>query len=237
MHLRRLWFRQDPKHEEWKVYGFNCVQFGDKPAAALMTIAIERAAETYEEVAKDINLPIQEVKDDSKKLLEDTYVDDGTTGGNKKEVQRLIGNKLPDGSYSGTIPSMMKKVGLKLKTIVTSQSTDQEANITVLLPHVKAILSSWFLRWNNIVIPQLFKISKWTSDHPDLKEGDLCLLHLKKGKCGIQGYKYCRVSKIVPSLRDNKVRTVEVKYYNAPSKKAKYTTVDVRKLSLIPNLK
>merc|ERR1712030_80592 len=125
-HLRRLWFRQDPKHEEWKVYGFNCVQFGDKPAAALMTIAIERAAETYEEVAKDLNLSIQDVKDDSKKLLEDTYVDNGTTGGSKKEVQRMIGNKLPDGSYSGTIPSMMKKVGLKLKTIVTSQSTDQE---------------------------------------------------------------------------------------------------------------
>ena len=112
-----------------------------------------------------------------------------------------------------------------------------EANITVLLPHVKAILSSWFLRWNNIVIPQLFKISKWTSDLPDLKVGDLCLLHLKKGKCGVQGYKYCRVSKTAPSQRDNKVRTVEVKYYNAPSKKAKYSTVDVRKLSLIPNLK
>merc|ERR1712105_543210 len=105
-----------------------------------------------------------------------------------------------------------------------------EANITVLLP-------SWFLRWNNIVIPQLFKISKWTSDLPDLKVGDLCLLHLKKGKCGVQGYKYCRVSKTAPSQRDNKVRTVEVKYYNAPSKKAKYSIVDVRKLSLIPNLK
>ena len=47
----------------------------------------------------------------------------------------------------------------------------------------------------------------------------------------------CRVSKIAPSQRDNKVRTVEVKYYNAPSKKAKYSMVDVRKLSLIPNLK
>ena len=48
---------------------------------------------------------------------------------------------------------------------------------------------------------------------------------------------HCRVHKIVPSLRDNKVRTVEVKYFNSPSKKAKYSTVDVRKLSLIPDLK
>ena len=112
-----------------------------------------------------------------------------------------------------------------------------EANITVLLSHVRAILSSWFLRWNNIVIPQLFKISKWETGHPDLKEGDLCLLHQKKGKCGIQSYKYCRVHKLFPSERDSKVRTVEIKYFNSPSKKAKYSTVDVRKLSLIPDLK
>ena len=39
----------------------------------------------------------------------------------------MIDTKLQDGSFSGTIPSMMKKVGLKLNTIVTSHSQDQEA--------------------------------------------------------------------------------------------------------------
>ena len=39
----------------------------------------------------------------------------------------MIGIKQGDGSYSGTIPAMMKKVGLKLKTIVSSVSQDQEA--------------------------------------------------------------------------------------------------------------
>ena len=87
------------------------MQFGDRPAAALMTIAVEKAAETYEDVARDLNLSVEEVKKDSKKLLEDTYVDDGTTGGSIKEVDRMIGVKLPDGSFSGTIQSMMKKVG------------------------------------------------------------------------------------------------------------------------------
>ena len=91
-------------------------------------------------------------------------------------------------------------------------------------------------RWNNIVVPQLFKISKWEVGHPDLKVGDLCLLHHVKGKLGLQGYKYCHVDSIVVS-RDNKVRTVVVKYYNYPSKKAKFATVDVRSLSLIPNLR
>ena len=34
----------------------------------------------------------------------------------------------------------------------------REVNITVLLPQVPAIVSSWFERWNNVVVPQLFKI-------------------------------------------------------------------------------
>ena len=62
-------------------------------------------------------------------------------------------------------------------------------NITVLLPHIRAIKFSWFTRWNNVVIPKLFKISKWETGHPDLKEGDLCLLHQKKGRCGVKSYK------------------------------------------------
>ena len=39
----------------------------------------------------------------------------------------MIGRKLEDRSYSGTIPAMMKQVELKLKTIVSSVSQDQEA--------------------------------------------------------------------------------------------------------------
>ena len=43
-HIRRLWMRMDPKSEDWKLYGFTCVQFGDCPAAALMSIAVENAS-------------------------------------------------------------------------------------------------------------------------------------------------------------------------------------------------
>ena len=92
-----------------------------------MAIAVERAAETLEEVAHDLNIDVEEVKEDSIKLLKDTYVDDGTTCGTKKQVDRMLGSKMEDGSYSGTIPRMMKKVGLKLKTIITSKSSDQES--------------------------------------------------------------------------------------------------------------
>ena len=124
-HLRRLWFCINPQ-EDWKIYVFNCVQFGDRPAAALMTIAVEKAANSYEAVAEKLNLPVNKVKEDSKKLLQDTYVDDGTTGGSRRQVERMLGTRLEDGSYSGTIPAMMKQVGLKLKTIVSSVSQDPE---------------------------------------------------------------------------------------------------------------
>ena len=44
-HVRRYWFRFT-QNEPWQVYGANCVMFGDRPAASLMTIAVERACES-----------------------------------------------------------------------------------------------------------------------------------------------------------------------------------------------
>ena len=92
-----------------------------------MSLAMERAAQTYKEVIEDKSLPVEEVKQDSSKLLLDTYVDDGTTGGSPKQVSRMMGTKLVSGQFSGTVPSMAGKVGLKLKTMVSSGSTDAEA--------------------------------------------------------------------------------------------------------------
>ena len=78
-HLIRLWFCFNPQ-EEWRLFGFNCVQFGDQPAAALMMIAVEKAADSYQAVVEKLNLPVNKVKEDSRKVLQDTYVDNGTTG-------------------------------------------------------------------------------------------------------------------------------------------------------------
>ena len=78
--------RMNPDVEDWKLYGFTCVQFGDRPAATLMTIAVEKASENYEEVAETLNLDKEIVKEDAKKLLLNTYVDNRTTGGRIKDV-------------------------------------------------------------------------------------------------------------------------------------------------------
>ena len=130
-HLRRLWFCFNPQ-EDWRLFGFDCVQFGDQPAATLMTIAVEKAANSYQAVAEKLNLPINEVKEDSRKLLQDTYVDNSATGGSRTQVLRMLGTRLKDGTYSGTIPAMLKQVGLKIKTIVTlvSQEPKDLAKLT-----------------------------------------------------------------------------------------------------------
>ena len=84
-----------------------------------MTISIGKSAETYQEVAKYLNLSKDEIKRDSRKLLKDVYVNDGTTGGTKQEVNWMIGVKLADRSFSEKIQSKMKRFGLKLKTTMT----------------------------------------------------------------------------------------------------------------------
>ena len=122
-HACRLWFCQS----ESEPYSFNTVQFGDRPAAAIMSLAVERASETATEVATDLKLPADLVQRDADKLLRDTYVDDKTMGGSPSDISRLMGSKLPNGEFTGTIPSMACKVGLKIKSMVCSGSDDQEA--------------------------------------------------------------------------------------------------------------
>ena len=110
-----------------------------------------------------------------------------------------------------------------------------EVNIAFMLPHIRNIISNWFDRWNTAVVPNMFKVSRWEVGHPDLQVGDLCLLHQKKGRHGLQSYKYCRVEELLES-RDGRTRTVKIKYFNSPSNKPKYVISDVRKLTLIPKI-
>ena len=125
-HVCRLWFHRS-ESEPWLQYGFNTVQFGDRPAAAIMSLAVERALDTAKQVVADLKLPADVMQKDTDKLLRDTYVDDWTTGVSPSDVSHLMGNKLPNGEFTGTIPAMAHKVGLRIKRKVCSGSDDQEA--------------------------------------------------------------------------------------------------------------
>ena len=111
---------------------------------------------------------------DSVKLVKDTYVDDGSTGGSPLDVDRMMGPFSPSlGQFSGTIQSMSAKVGLRLKTMVRSGSTDTAA--------IKQLGSGVLgYKWDPTADLMSVKIKFNTSKHrkglrtkPDLTSSDL----------------------------------------------------------------
>ena len=102
--------------------------FGDRPAASLMTIAVERASESYPEVQK-LNIDSDElIRKDAEKLRRDSYVDDIHTGGSQADVSRMMGSKdSVSNQFTGTIPRLLNNVGLSLKALIQSGSRDEEA--------------------------------------------------------------------------------------------------------------
>ena len=127
-HVRRYWFRFS-QNELGKVFGANCIMFGDRPAASLMTIAVERVCESYSEYQKLGLFPVESVEIDASKLKGDSYVDDIPTGGSQSDVNRMMSIKdINSGQYIGTISRLLDNVGLSLKILVQSRSTDIESN-------------------------------------------------------------------------------------------------------------
>ena len=104
--------------------------FGDLPAANCLEIGRDKTADAGEHIDAVA----------SKKLKYDSYVDDGVTGGSPEEVARMKGNRLADGSFSGTIPQILK-LGLHLKVMVSTGETNEE---------VKNLISNKVLgyQWN-----------------------------------------------------------------------------------------
>ena len=77
--------------------------FGDRPVASFMTIAVEKACESYSEVQKLGIFPVDLVEVDACKLKRDSYVDDIHTGGSQSDVNRMMGIKdINSGQYIGT---------------------------------------------------------------------------------------------------------------------------------------
>lgn len=63
------------------------------------------------------------------KIENNSYVDDNLTGGSVEEVNRMMGSCVKSEGkliYDGTIPQILKKVGLRAKVFVQSGETDQE---------------------------------------------------------------------------------------------------------------
>ena len=113
-HLRRIIWRFDPR-EEWSDYAFVCVAFGDVPAANCLEIGRDITADEGYEID-----PVAAMK-----IKKDSYVDDMVTGGSAAEVKRMKGERLPDGTYSGTMTRILNLGKLRLKVMVSTGESDE----------------------------------------------------------------------------------------------------------------
>ena len=114
-HLRRCIWRFHPE-DEWSDFAFDCVAFGDLPAANLLEIGRNMTADDGQHID-----PVA-----SRKIKDDSYVDDNVGGGTTDEVKRMQGDRLPDGTYSGTMRQILDRGNLKMKVIVRSGESDED---------------------------------------------------------------------------------------------------------------
>ena len=75
-HIFCVCWRYGEVDQQWRVFGFHKVSFGDHPAIAFLETPIRRAAEIH----KDID-PVA-----AQHIQSDRYVDDLSTGGTPEEV-------------------------------------------------------------------------------------------------------------------------------------------------------
>ena len=115
--VRRLVWRWGDKDQEWEIYCWMVMTFGDQLAALILELAKNIAADE----GRDEDPEAVEI------LITSTYVDDLCGGGTQAQVDRFKGTKLPDGSYSGTLPRILSNVGLNTKVVVQSGETDKDA--------------------------------------------------------------------------------------------------------------
>jgi hypothetical protein len=115
-HLRRLIWRFS-EDEPWQDFGFVVVAFGDKPAGEFLELGKGLTADA----GKSID-PVA-----SKRIKKDSYVDDHITGGTLADVLRMMGNRLADGSYDGTVCQIFRKGNLMVKVMVPSWEVDTTA--------------------------------------------------------------------------------------------------------------
>ncbi len=79
--MRLMVWRDGKQAEDWHVYGWKVVAFGDWPSTCTLEISKGLTAQAGKDIDKVAAVAISE----------DTYVDDGATGGDEEMAMRMIG--------------------------------------------------------------------------------------------------------------------------------------------------
>ena len=117
-HVRRVVWRYGVKENKWRIFGYRCVSFGDTPAAALLEVCLRKVIVMYTSID-----PLA-----ARRLLNDRFVDDITSGGTPIEVARFKGVEDPETlRCDGTMPQILINGHLELKAISVSGEPDGKA--------------------------------------------------------------------------------------------------------------
>ena len=114
-HVRRFVWRFH-EGEPFRDFAIDRVHFGDRPAACQLEVSKVKIAAK----GRDID---PEAAD---KLVEDSYVDDGFTGGDIATVERMVGKKDENGAYDGTMSQILALGGYQVKEIVKEGDMEQD---------------------------------------------------------------------------------------------------------------
>ena len=105
--MRKLLWRFMNTNEKFRTFGVNRVMFGDRPAAVVTAVAIRQTAEIH----KTIN------EEAAENIINDTYVDDVTTGTDFKNQIRVL---------KRDISALMGKANIEIKGFVASGDSAPE---------------------------------------------------------------------------------------------------------------
>ena len=118
---RLMVWKNGERNGQWQIYGWQVVAFGDRPSSCILEICKDLTAKAGEHID-----PVA-----ARAISEDTYVDDGATGGDEEAAQKMIGevSVLEDGSlsYTGTLSQIFKQGGFSIKMIVRYGETNSKA--------------------------------------------------------------------------------------------------------------
>jgi hypothetical protein len=108
-HVRRFVWRFSPQ-DEWEDFALDRVHFGDLCAATQLEVGKDLVAAAGVDIDPEA----------SQKIEDDLYVDDGLTGGDAEQIARMVGQKLPDGSFSGTFSQILALGNYKIKAMTVA---------------------------------------------------------------------------------------------------------------------
>jgi len=117
-------------------------------------------------------------------------------------------------------------------TIAAPKVTFEDSfSLTRRLQFVESVKAEFWNKWKAIVFQGLDKSYKWRKEHRDMKVGDVVLL--KDETNASSSYRIAKISEVLPTTQDDKIRKVVVVYKNPNEKDFRRSTRPIHKLVLV----